>query len=106
MDIEKIKCEVGNYKIKLVDTPGFDDTDRIDTEILTLIADCFQGSYEDRVFLSGIIYLHRISDVRMSGSSTKNLRLFRKLCGSDNMTSVTLVTTMWDKVEEGMGEIR
>lgn len=53
--------------------------------------------------LSGIIYLHRISDIRMSGSSTKSLRMFRKLCGTENMSKVSLVTTMWDKVtpEEG-----
>jgi hypothetical protein len=53
--------------------------------------------------LSGIIYLHRISDIRMTNSSIKTLRVFRKLCGSDNLKNVSLVTTMWDKVtaEEG-----
>ncbi len=85
MDVEKFKCKIGPYNITLVDTPGFDDSERSDTEILTLIADWLQDSFEDRIFLSGIIYLHRISDIRMSGSSIKNLRMFRKLCGTENM---------------------
>lgn len=33
----------------------------------------------------------------------KNLQMFRKLCGAENMSKVCLLTTMWDKVglEEG-----
>jgi hypothetical protein len=42
----------------------------------------------------------------MSGSSIKNLRLFRKLCGNENMGNVTLVTTWWDKVTLEEGERR
>lgn len=40
----------------------------------------------------------------MTGSSIKNLRMFRKLCGAENMSKVCLLTTMWDKVtpEEGL----
>jgi hypothetical protein len=56
--------------------------------------------------LSGIIYLHRISDVRMTGSSIKNMRMFRKLCGTENMSNVSLVTTMWDKVTPEEGALR
>ena len=90
----------------MIDTPGFDDTERSDTEILTLIADWLRDSYDSGTFLSGIIYLHRISDVRMMGSAISNLRMFRKLCGPDNLTSVHLVTTMWDKVTKEEGERR
>ncbi|CZR55997.1 uncharacterized protein PAC_05885 [Phialocephala subalpina] len=63
-------------------------------------------SYHTDTLLSGIIYLHRISDIRMSGSSIKNLRMFRKLCGSENMSKATLVTTMWDKVTPEEGALR
>ena len=31
--------------------------------------------------LAGIIYFHRISDLRMSGTLTRNFRMFRGLCG-------------------------
>jgi hypothetical protein len=89
-----------------VDTPGFDDTDRGDADILDMIASWLGKSYHEGILLSGIIYLYRISDIRMSGSSLKNLKLFRKLCGSDNMKSVSLVTSMWDKVSLADGERR
>lgn len=58
---------------------------------------------KDKTLLSGIVYLHRISDIRMSDSSIKNLQMFHKLCGAENMSKVCLLTTMWDKVgpEEG-----
>ncbi|KAK9775064.1 putative G domain-containing protein [Seiridium cardinale] len=97
-EIETVDFPLDGHDVTLVDTPGFDDSKRSDTEILTLIADWLAGSDKGDTLLSGIIYLHRISDVRMSGSSFKNLRMFRKLCGTENMSKVCLLTTMWDKV--------
>jgi hypothetical protein len=82
-------------KIYLIDTPGFDDTYRSDTEILREIADWLAQMYQFRVKLSGIIYLHRITDVRIGGAGMKNLRMFRKLCGEGGLGSVVLATTMW-----------
>ena len=89
----------------LIDTPGFDDTDRSDVDILANIAEWVQRASYLRKHLSGIIYLHRISDMRMEGSSVKNLRMFRELCGEKNFSNVILCTTMWDQVgeEDGRG---
>ena len=56
--------------------------------------------------LSGILYLHRITDNSMAGTSLKNLRVFRKLCGQDALDKVYLTTTMWDKVDLNVGEWR
>jgi hypothetical protein len=56
--------------------------------------------------ISGIIYLHRISDIKMEGSALRNLRMFRKLCGKDFMKCVVLGTTFWDKVGEEQGADR
>ncbi|KAE9365819.1 P-loop containing nucleoside triphosphate hydrolase protein [Stipitochalara longipes BDJ] len=106
MNIEKIHCKIGKHNVTLVDTPGFDDTSRSDTDVLILIANWLRDSYKERTLLSGIIYLHRISDPRMSGSSIKNLRMFRKLCGAESMHNVSLVTTMWDRVTRIEGETR
>ena len=52
--------------------------------------------YSKKVKLAGIIYLHRITDVRMTGSSYKNLRMLEKLCGDGALSKVVLVTTMWN----------
>src|SRR5204863_7936488 len=57
--------------------------------------------------LSGIIYLHRITDVRMAGSSLRNLSMFKKLCGENFYSQVMLVTTMWDNLRSrDVGEQR
>ena len=78
----------------LVDTPGFNDTVRSDTEILGLLVDWMKDAYGERQF-SGLIYLHDISGARMTGSILKNLRMFRRLCGEENLRNVILVTTKW-----------
>jgi hypothetical protein len=90
----------------LVDTPGFDDTNRSDTEVLRELATWLTDSYTEHIKLSGIIYLHRISDVRMQGSAKKNLFMFKKLCGNDALKNVILATTMWDRVTEAEGTVR
>ena len=102
-EIEEVRCKIGLCNVTLVDTPGFDDTNRTDTEILRLIASWMKDAYDDKTRLTGIIYLHKISDNKMTGSSYKNLKMFRSLCGTSNLSHVTLATTMWDKVnpEEG-----
>ncbi|KAJ8111811.1 hypothetical protein OPT61_g5686 [Boeremia exigua] len=108
-DVEVVPCSFGDgLKIYLVDTPGFDDTERTDTEILLQISGWLSSAYTAKLKLSGIIYLHRIPDVRVGGSGVKNLRMFRGLCGEDNLGSVVLATTMWDSVAHDMsiGEMR
>ena len=56
--------------------------------------------------LSGLLYFHRISDNRMAGTPLKNLRMFEKLCGKNAFHNVVLTTTMWDEVDEEIGEER
>ena len=56
--------------------------------------------------LSGLLYFHRISDNRMAGTPLKNLRMFEELCGKNAFHNVILTTTMWDDVEEEVGEER
>ena len=53
--------------------------------------------YEKGIKLAGIIYLERITDNHMTGTSYRHLRLFVELCGPQAMKNVVLVTTMWDR---------
>ncbi|KAL3460003.1 P-loop containing nucleoside triphosphate hydrolase protein [Aspergillus heterothallicus] len=87
----------------LVDTPGFDDTYRSDTDVLCELAGWLGASYQNRILLHGIIYLHRITDIRMQGSAKKNLIMSKQLCGEEALKKVILVTTMWDKVSMNEG---
>ncbi|KAF9449507.1 hypothetical protein P691DRAFT_852465 [Macrolepiota fuliginosa MF-IS2] len=88
----------GNQNLVLVDTPGFDDTERSDMEILDMISKWLEKTYRKKIKLTGILYLHRITDNRMAGTPLRNLRLFGELCGDVAMGRVALVTTMWDKL--------
>lgn len=84
----------------IVDTPGFDDTKRSDAEILTLITTFLTSQYQLGIPLKGIIYLHRITDNRMQGTSVRNFEMFKKICGETAMSNVVLLTTMWDKLTD------
>ncbi|QRV91848.1 50S ribosome-binding GTPase [Ceratobasidium sp. AG-Ba] len=88
--------------VELIDTPGFDDSLRPDIEILEEIAKSIV-SWQD---IYGIIYLHRISDMRMSGSSRRVFTVFNNLCGDGAMSHVSVVTNMWDRVRYEEGERR
>lgn len=109
--------------VGLVDTPGFDDTTRTDTEVLrdvcNWLADAFvrfsyrvpalahfRLSKQHGAKIVGVIYLHRITDPRMGGVATKIMRLFRKICGDDALSHVILCTTRWDEVALEDGERR
>lgn len=74
--------------------------------MLREIASWLTVSYSNQILLHGIIYLHRIIDVRMQGSAKKNLLMFKKLCGDDALRKVVLATTMWDKVAHHEAEAR
>ncbi|KAH6639506.1 P-loop containing nucleoside triphosphate hydrolase protein, partial [Boeremia exigua] len=87
-------------EIWLIDTPGFDDTNKANVQILGDIA-TFLSIFcsEHRLIIGGMFYIHRITDVRMSNSSIKSLRIFEALCGSACFKDVTIITTMWDLLQ-------
>ncbi|KZP17183.1 hypothetical protein FIBSPDRAFT_830849, partial [Athelia psychrophila] len=77
-----------------LDTPGFDDTYLSDTDILIEISIWLIATYKRRMLISGILYLHRISDNRMTGSALRNTHMFSELCGNAALPNVILVTTI------------
>ncbi|KAL8847920.1 MAG: hypothetical protein Q9221_007051 [Calogaya cf. arnoldii] len=105
-ELQSCTSEVQSYgflhqtgrRVFLLDTPGFDDTSRSDTDVLKTIAENLVGMYSKDIKLSGIIYLHRITDVRFTGSAYKNISVFKKLCGENCYPNVVLATTMWENL--------
>ncbi|PVF99677.1 hypothetical protein CPB86DRAFT_675266, partial [Serendipita vermifera] len=94
-------------RVTLLDTPGFDDTNTTDFDILEKIATYMSEIYKDRKLLDGILYFHNIANVRMGGAAVRNLRLFENLCGPDPLKSVMMVTNMWDTLTDiNIGEDR
>jgi len=50
--------------------------------------------------LNGIIYLQSIQDPRMYGSSLRNLKMFKDLCGESPLRNVILATNRWEDVRK------
>ncbi|KAF4619074.1 hypothetical protein G7Y89_g14774 [Cudoniella acicularis] len=101
------KCNLQGYgNIWLIDTPGFDNTYRTDAEILRELAIFLTRASEEKIFLTGVIYLHRIQDPRTGHTTMRNIRMFKKLCGKEGLLRTTLVTTFWKSVDEDEGAKR
>jgi hypothetical protein len=64
--------------------------------VLQNVAGFLSQTYEGKILLSGIVYLHRITDVRMAGSSLRNFNMFKELCGESFYKNVVLATTRWE----------
>ncbi|TFK19372.1 hypothetical protein FA15DRAFT_697568 [Coprinopsis marcescibilis] len=90
-------------RVRLVDTPGFDDSSRSDADVLATIARFLAQEYTKGRKLQGILYFHRISDVRMGALSKRNFVMFQKMCGEHTYANVVLVTSRWSEVNELVG---
>jgi hypothetical protein len=62
--------------------------------------------YDHEKKLAGIIYMHRISNFRMGGISTRNFKMFRELCGNSTLENVVIVTSRWGEASSQIGEAR
>ena len=62
--------------------------------------------YEFGSKLSGVIYIHRISDKRFTGIAGRNFKMFRELCGESAFKNVVLASNMWGDVSQEDGEER
>lgn len=64
-DVESYDMELDGETVRLIDTPGFDDTYRSDTDILELLANWLQTNYFEHVKLTGLILLQPINANRI-----------------------------------------
>lgn len=105
-NIEFAHTTIDGDAVTFIDTPGFDDSKRDDGEILTLIGTWLKSAHNKNELLSGVIYLHSITDTRMALSGVRSLDTLKKMCGTENYGNIALVTTMWDTVNKKTGEQR
>jgi hypothetical protein len=84
--------------VHLIDTPGFNDSRRSDGDTLQELAYWLAAAYERDIKLSGIIYLHCITNNRFQGSAVRALNAFKKMCGEEAFCGIVVATTMWDRV--------
>jgi hypothetical protein len=91
--------------VTFIDTPGFDNTVKDGAEILALISLSLRRAHSENKLLSGVIYLHRITDMKITGASVRRLAL-KKMCDTERYENIALATTMWDTVTEDIREQR
>ena len=66
---------------------------------MTEIASIFIVDMKKHIWLSGLVYCHRILNTQMAATSARHLRTFEELCGKNALQNVILATTMWDEVD-------
>lgn len=84
----------------LIDTPGFDDEKLPEIEVLDSIGKYLQSNTQLRIL--AVIYMHRITDKRVTRTSRLSLDMFQAFCGQHFYQNVILVTTMWGVVPENI----
>lgn len=95
-----VETRIGDTDVAVVDCPGFDDSVKSDTEILSLISELVATQYSIGMKLWGVIFLQRITDIRFQGSAQNVLSVFRQLVGDDALPNVVLATTQWSRVTD------
>jgi len=93
-------ARIQGRRLYLIDSPGFDDTERSEAEILHEVALSLSMMYESGTKILGILYLCRITDTRVHGAALKSINILQKMCGEEAFPNITVVTTMWNQQEQ------
>jgi len=127
-DVRVVEANIGEQRVVIIDTPGIDDTRAgvKETDVLTRIANhfgdmlvCYRVCYKcdigslnsvrriyrgrRNVWVTGVLFLHRINDNRFSQTADRVSTMLKNLCGDTAMHHLMLCTTMWDTVPEEEG---
>ncbi|KAK1752622.1 GTP-binding protein A [Echria macrotheca] len=111
-DPRAVRFMLDEREVILIDTPGFDDSQRNDLEILEDIAKWMarEGLTKNHS-VDGLILLHPITDLEDSrdrekrGLEKRRTRLIQSILGPDAYERVVIATTMWG-VYDSWGEKR
>ncbi|KAF5371458.1 hypothetical protein D9615_009642 [Tricholomella constricta] len=86
-----------NWRLTLVDTPGFQDTNMSDTEVLEKISDWMLSEYNAEKRVNGLIWFWDMKNARFEGLSKTNILMLDALVGDDAMANVVLCTNKWPR---------
>ncbi|EKM78782.1 hypothetical protein AGABI1DRAFT_114374 [Agaricus bisporus var. burnettii JB137-S8] len=112
LKVQHVECSnpkhYGNRKVIFVDTPAFDAVSEeklIEEKLKTWLK-----SISKKLRISGILYLHRITDGKLTDPPIIRLALLQELCKDSSRpfpNRVAFVTTMWGKLRsEDVGRQR
>ena len=103
---EYVTVKKNGVEVAFVDTPGFDDPEKSDAQILIDVTTWIQTNLGGTEKITAALYLHSIETTKMRGSALDNVEFFQRLVGNKAMSNITLVTTHWDKTDEAIGKER
>ncbi|KAF4633376.1 hypothetical protein G7Y89_g4746 [Cudoniella acicularis] len=85
-------------QVRLIDTPGFDDDEMSDADLLKIIADFLGTPQVKGMTPAGTILLQPVTGNRVGGNEERRTRIIEKALGAPAMQNVVLATTQWSKV--------
>ncbi|KAJ2925976.1 hypothetical protein H1R20_g11113, partial [Candolleomyces eurysporus] len=104
-EVEKFDYERRDgFVVSLVDTRGLNSYDKDsqdvkrDIQILQMMSDFLDVQHDRTTSFSGTVLLHSITTPSpLPQDSDKIMRMFKTLCGDDQLKNVVVVTTRWDE---------
>ncbi|KAF7416402.1 hypothetical protein PC9H_002668 [Pleurotus ostreatus] len=105
-EVQIVKCPIpgARRQVALVDTPAFNHGNVKIADIEKMIKKGLKEMYKRQIKVAGILYVHRITDVRMTENPIRHLDTFHELCGGNQPAhKVILTTTMWANIDEETG---
>ncbi|KAF3934232.1 hypothetical protein ABW20_dc0109523 [Dactylellina cionopaga] len=98
-EFQEYQANIDGTEVFFIDTPGFDDDMRNESEILKTITNGLAGLYSPpQVAVKGVIYLHDITIEKFGGTAKRYLKMFQAIVGQDALKNVTLLSTKWDRL--------
>ncbi|KAH6847685.1 hypothetical protein B0I37DRAFT_149857 [Chaetomium sp. MPI-CAGE-AT-0009] len=95
-----ITCKIDRQSVTLIDTPGFDDRERTEVDILKLVSKHLMETYQKGTKLNGVVFLQPINQPRVGAAEAGRTRLFKKLLGEQAFKRVVIAGTMWTNRKE------
>ncbi|KAJ3543384.1 hypothetical protein NMY22_g3154 [Coprinellus aureogranulatus] len=109
VDLRESTTYKRDFRLVLVDTPGFDDHARVDSSALVLqdIIKWLHDYIPERNCRGGVIYMHDMTKDRFQGSAAElDLSALDRSLNSDLCPRLVIVTTKWSLLPNGEGEVR
>ncbi|KAI5995151.1 hypothetical protein EDD15DRAFT_2366079 [Pisolithus albus] len=106
-EVRAAKCVIDGLPIILVDVPAFGGA-MPDVSILTKVSEWLDQVKKSKAHISAVLFFHPIADNRLRWKPWDTFYRCREWCGGGptSQTRVDLVTTMWDEVDEDVGNER
>ncbi|KAH6723444.1 hypothetical protein BKA61DRAFT_566076 [Leptodontidium sp. MPI-SDFR-AT-0119] len=93
-------------RVAFVITPFFENGDKSDRETMTDITSWISKHLGKRLEVTAAIYFHSIAKGTDDGKTTRDVRLFYQIIGSDNTDIVRIASMDWCQVEPTLGAKR